>query len=38
MAELHSRADHLQQENDSPQARLDVELIENAHGSDHPAP
>ena len=38
MAELQSRADHLQQENDRIRARLEGEQIENARGSSHPAP
>ena len=38
MAELQSYVNHLQQENDRLRARLDGERIENAHGSDHPAP
>ena len=35
MAELQSRADHLQQENDRLQARLEGNHIENALGSSH---
>ena len=38
MAELQSRADHLQQENDRLRTRLEGERIKNAPGSDHPAP
>ena len=38
MAELHSRADHLQEENDCLQARLEEDQGENARGSSHPVP
>ena len=38
MAKLQSRVDHLQQENDRQQARLEGERIENARGSSHPTP
>ena len=38
MVELHSRVDHMQQENDCVWARLEDEWIENMRGSDHPAP
>ena len=38
MAELQSRADHLQQESDLLWTRLEGERIENARGSSHPAP
>ena len=36
MAELQSRADHLQQENDRMRARLEKYRGENARGSSHP--
>ena len=38
MVELQSRADHLQQENDHMQARLEGEQLENARGGSHPTP
>ena len=38
MAELQSRADHLQQENDSLLAHLEEDRGENARGSSHLAP
>ena len=38
MVELRNRADHLQQENDRPRARLEEDRGENARGSSHPAP
>ena len=38
MAELQSRADHLQQENDRLRAHLEEDRGENALGSSHPAP
>ena len=38
MAELQSRADYLQQENDRLRARLEEDWGENARGSSHPAP
>ena len=38
MAELQSRADHMQQENDRLRARLEKDQVENARGSSHPAP
>ena len=38
MAELQSRADHLQQENDRLRTHLEDERIENARGSSHPTP
>ena len=38
MAELQSRVDHLQQENDRLWARLEEDRGENARGSSHPAP
>ena len=38
MAELQSRADHLQEENDRMRARMEGEQIENARGSSHPTP
>ena len=38
MAELQSRADHLQQENSRLWARREGEWIKNAQGSGHPAP
>ena len=38
MAELQSLDDHLQQENNYLRARLEGERIENARGSNHPAP
>ena len=38
MAEMHSHADHLQQENNRLQARLEEDRGENARGSSHPAP
>ena len=38
MAELQSRADHLQQENDRLRAPLEEDRVENKRGSSHPAP
>ena len=38
MAELQSRADHLQQEKDHLRASLEGERFENARGGKHPAP
>ena len=38
MAELQGRADHLQQENDCPRARLESERIETTRGNSHPTP
>ena len=38
MAELQSRADHLQQENDRLRARLEEDRGDNSRGSSHPAP
>ena len=38
MAELQSRADHLQQENDHLRTCLESERIRNTRGSSHPAP
>ena len=38
MAELNSRANHLQQKNDRLQACLEGKRIENARGSSHPTP
>ena len=38
MADLQSRADHMQQENDCPRARLEEDRVENARGSSHPTP
>ena len=38
MAELQSRADHLQQENGGLRTLLEGEQIENARGSSHLAP
>ena len=38
MAELQSRADHLQQENDRLRTHLEDERAENMRGSSHPAP
>ena len=38
MAEFQSRVDHLQQENNHPQAHLEGERIKNARGSSHYAP
>ena len=38
MTELHSCADHLQQENDRLQARLEEDRGKNARGSNHPSP
>ena len=38
MAELQSRADHLQQENDRLRTRLEGERVENVRGSGHPTP
>ena len=37
MAELQSRADHLQKENDRLRARMEENRVENARGSSHPA-
>ena len=38
MAKLQSHADHLQQENDRPRARLEEDRGKNARESSHPAP
>ena len=38
MAELQSRADHLQQQNNHLRAHLEEDWGENARGSSHPTP
>ena len=38
MAELQSRANHMQQENDRLWVRLEGDRVENAQGSSHLAP